>query len=42
MAVTIRGGSGPGTYQWFAGGSEAPLAVKAGERELEVVEFEPK
>jgi predicted metal-dependent enzyme (double-stranded beta helix superfamily) len=42
MAVTIRGGSGPGTYAWHAGGSSNPLAVKAEDAPLEIVEFEPK
>ena len=42
MAITIRGGSGPGTHQWFAAGSAAPLSVPSGGEALEVVEFEPK
>jgi hypothetical protein len=40
MAVTVRGGAGPGTYQWHAGGSAVPL--RAGGQALEIVEFEPK
>ena len=42
MAVTIRGGKGPGTYQWYAAGSSAPINSAPGRKPLEIVEFEPK
>ena len=42
VGVTVRGGSGPGTYRWYAGGSAVPLSVPAGGQALEIVEFEPK
>jgi quercetin dioxygenase-like cupin family protein len=42
MAVTVRGGDGPGTYRWHAGGATVPLAAPAGGAALEIVEFEPK
>lgn len=40
IAVTIIGGSGPGTYRWYDAGVANPLT--AGQYPLEVVELEPR
>ncbi len=40
MAVTVKGGMGPGTAQWRPAGTSNPLA--AGTDPLELVEIEPK
>lgn len=40
MAVTVRGGMGPGAAQWRPAGTSNPLA--AGAEPLEIVEIEPK
>ena len=40
MAVTVRGGMGPGTANWRPAGTSNPLA--AGAEPLEIVEIEPR
>jgi hypothetical protein len=40
IAVTVAGGTGPGSFQWYAAGASNPLT--AGPSGLEVVELEPR
>lgn len=40
LGVIVKGGSGPGTFQWYGPGSPNP--IMAGQSELEIVELEPR
>jgi hypothetical protein len=40
LAVTVSGGTGPGSFQWYAAGASNPLT--AGPSGLEIVELEPR
>jgi hypothetical protein len=40
LGVIVKGGSGPGTFQWYGPGSPNPIV--AGQSELEIVELEPR
>jgi quercetin dioxygenase-like cupin family protein len=42
LAVTVKGGDGPGRHQWHPGGSDIPLRVASGQQAVEIVELEPK
>jgi hypothetical protein len=42
LAVTVRGGKGPGAHEWFAAGTAQTLAVAAGGDAVEIVELEPR
>ena len=41
VAVTVRGGEGPGTWRWH-GSSDGPVPLRSGTRVLEIVEIEPR